>query len=405
MIQARACPQTARRNLNLLRRAGALAPLAAALFAATSSASCIRGSCDEIPLATVNYDDASSWICRPGRDDACSQARTIHDVKPDGSVEKHDESLAADRSIDCFYIYPTMDLRLVAGVHDNLDDREEPLNAVRTQAARFGEVCSVYAPMYRQVTLGTYAGKDEQRKPCFDVAFSDARAAFEHYLKNDNKGRGFVLLGHSQGGQVVSRLIREVVEKDPEILARMIVAMPIGWPVATAAGKTTGGSFTSVPVCTGKDQLGCTMGYGSFGAENDFPTTQGDFIEGDERICTNPASPDDAAAKARLIDSTFRGDVNLKNRPEGVPDEKTSWVRYADAYEARCVADDSGARYLEVSWSPKAGDARKEAVDLSALLYSGATGAHVLDISWAQADLVADVSRRGAIWLAGGTKP
>lgn len=370
-----------------------------------TNASCIRGSCEDVPLASVDYKDTASWICRPGRDDSCTEPRTIHEVKLDGTVNTHDEGPVADRPIDCFYVYPTMDLRLVAGVHDDLSDLEDPISAVRTQAARFGEVCSVYAPAYRQVTLGTYLADADQRTPCFDVAFSDAKAAFRHYLDNDNKGRGFVLLGHSQGAQILSRLVREVIDDDPDLRARMIAALPIGWPLGTEVGKTTGGSFRNVPICTSKDELGCVIGYRSFAAGNEIPGLDADFREGTEGVCHNPASPDDPSASVRLADFTVRADSSFKERPSGVPDEKTSWARYADAFEARCVPGDGGSKALEVKWSPAAGDARKEPLDFTSITYSGKTGTHVLDTGFGQADLIADVANRSSLWLMNPGKP
>lgn len=378
--------------------------LAAAVCGLILCAGC-RNTCEDIPQAAVDYGDKGNWLCRPGADDACSQARSIHEMKPDGSVARFDEGIAQDRAVDCFYVYPTVDLSLSLGVHEDIADRSKPIETVRTQAARFGEICSVYAPVYRQVTIGTYIQAEDRRKPCFDVAYSDVRAAFEHYLANDNKGRGIILVGHSQGAQIVSRLIRERIDNDADLRKRLIVAMPIGWPVGTDTGSPVGGSFNNIPVCQTANETGCAIGFRSFGAGNEMPAVNGDYREGDSIVCSNPASPDAPFASARLKDITIRADWSFKNRPEGVPNDANAWVRYADAYEARCVSGDNGGTGLEVKWSPAAGDVRPELIDMGSFLVSGDMGTHVLDFAFAQADLVADADRRAQVWLNANGAP
>lgn len=364
-----------------------------------------RNNCEDLPLAAVDYKNTGNWLCRPGADDACSQPRAIHDVKLDGTVNRIDEGIAKDRAVDCFYVYPTMDLTLAGGVHEDLADRAKPIEAIRTQAARFGEICSVYAPVYRQVTIGTYIQSEEKRKPCFDVAYSDIQAAFDHYMANDNKGRGIILIGHSQGAQVISRLIRERFDNNETLRKQLIAAMPIGWPVGTDTGSLLGGSFEKVPVCTKADETGCAIAFRSFGAGNDLPAVNGELREGDSIVCHNPASPNNPQSAARLKDITVRADWDFKNRPAGVPDDANAWVRYADAYEARCVSGENGGAALEVKWSPAAGDMRPELIDMSAGLISGDLGTHVLDIAFTQADLIADADHRAQLWLSQSGTP
>jgi Protein of unknown function (DUF3089) len=52
---------------------------------------------------------------------------------------------------DCFYVYPTMSTE----PSDNADLRVQSaeVSAAIAQAARFSQVCRVWAPTYRQVTL------------------------------------------------------------------------------------------------------------------------------------------------------------------------------------------------------------------------------------------------------------
>ena len=116
-----------------------------------------------------------------------------------------------------------------------------------SQAARFRETCAVYAPLYRQVTIGSYLHEDTLESR-LAFAFSDVEAAFRAYLAKYNRGRPIVLIGHSQGADMVIRLLQRVFDGDPAIRARLVVAMPIGWDVEVAKGKTVGATFANIPV-------------------------------------------------------------------------------------------------------------------------------------------------------------
>ena len=185
--------------------------------------------CAPDPDGDPDYADAAAWACRPDVDgDACDLDLTAVEVLADGSTQLVDHVAASEPAIDCFYVYPTVDLRVRAGLHQDLSDDDKPRKTAGIQAARFSEVCRVYAPLYRQVTVGTYVAREAVREACFDAAYADVLAAFDHYAANDNQGRGFVLIGHSQGAQIVSRLLRERVEGDAELHGRLVAALPIG---------------------------------------------------------------------------------------------------------------------------------------------------------------------------------
>jgi len=82
---------------------------------------------------------------------------------------------------------------------------------VKIQAARLTSVCDVYAPVYRQVTLPALFGTlpPEAGAPDRELAYSDAAAAWDYYMAHHNKGRGVVLIGHSQGAGILKRLVQE----------------------------------------------------------------------------------------------------------------------------------------------------------------------------------------------------
>src|SRR5262249_52758212 len=140
------------------------------------------------------------------------------------------------------------------------------VNVVRQQAARFGSVCKVYAPIYRQVTL---TGLRKMLAPGAAVSldrgvgYDDVRDAWKYYLEHDNKGRGFVLVSHSQGSYVLMRLVREEIEGKPA-QAQMVSGLILGAVLPVAKGKDTGGVFKTIPLCHSATQVGCVINYSAF---------------------------------------------------------------------------------------------------------------------------------------------
>jgi hypothetical protein len=61
------------------------------------------------PPATRNdYSDGKTWLCRPGRQDACAVDLSTTVVTADGKLSVEKWSLNPKAPIDCFYVYPTV---------------------------------------------------------------------------------------------------------------------------------------------------------------------------------------------------------------------------------------------------------------------------------------------------------
>jgi DUF3089 family protein len=146
-----------------------------------------------------DYSQDASWLCRAGRQDACTVDLRTTIVKANGSFSREGWKAEPDAPIDCFYVYPTVSTDSTPFSDMTADPAE--VNVVRQQFARFGSVCRQYAPLYRQVTLaglrtaiaGGGGGAALSNGPQFD----DVRDAWRYYLEHDNPGRGVVLIGHS----------------------------------------------------------------------------------------------------------------------------------------------------------------------------------------------------------------
>ena len=326
---------------------------------------CAGTPCPDI-TDTTDYSREDSWICLPGREDLCSEELEVEEVLADGSLQPVQVSLAEEPLFDCFYVYPTMDLRGSARVHEDLSELEDERKAVQTQAAWLGQSCRVVAPAYRQATLGNYWKSADKREPCFEVAYRDAEAALDHYLAEVNEGRPYVLVGHSQGGQVITRLVREHAGIDE----RLFASYPIGWASDAALQ------------CEEATQTDCQVSYKSYLDSDDIPRSSS-YAEGEEVACVNPASPDDAQSSEVSTASLFRADTL------GVSGASADLVLYRRAVSLRCEGSGSKAG-LEVSWT---GEQRQPYTDDQASI-TGSNGAHILDVGWAIEDLRLDMERR-----------
>jgi pimeloyl-ACP methyl ester carboxylesterase len=374
---------------------------------------CLAGgaACAPIPPPTVlpppaapgylgyrssRYADDALWLCRPDLPrDRCRADLSATEIHPDRSRTVVPFVPAAAPKVDCFYVYPTVDLSIVPGNHTDFADLEPMARTAAAQFARLGEVCRLYAPLYRQITIGTYVFGKEQREERLSVAFSDVADAFAHYLGQHNQGRKIVLVGHSQGAEMVVRLLRRFFEDDPVIRERLLLALPIGGWVEVPPGKVTGGTFASIPVCTRPDELGCVVAYRTHREGSRFDPGPSAPAPGMTTVCVNPADREGAGDGERRPFSRTLLPAN-RRLLRGLEGVTTPFVIFPSYYAGRCVDGPRGYRYLAVSEVSAPGDRRESPFDLSQMLLDGAMGTHILDFQFPQGDLLDLVARRAA---------
>src|SRR5262249_47148557 len=152
-----------------------------------------------------------------------------------------------------------------------------------------------YAPMYGQITLaGLRRSLVTGGTPPWGDGphYTDVRDAWNYYLQHDNKGRGVVLVGHSQGSFILMDLMRNEIDGKP-IQSQLVSAILLGTTVAVPKGKDVGGTFKSMPLCHAATQTGCVMVYASFRSTVPPPanTLFGKVPEPEMvAACTNPAA-------------------------------------------------------------------------------------------------------------------
>src|SRR5262249_15416286 len=101
--------------------------------------------------AKNDYSKGEAWLCRPGRQDACTVDLTTTVVNANGKLTQEKWTADPKAPIDCFYVYPTVSNDATA--NSDMNAGPEEMSVIKQQFARFGSQCRVYAPLYRQVTL------------------------------------------------------------------------------------------------------------------------------------------------------------------------------------------------------------------------------------------------------------
>jgi Protein of unknown function (DUF3089) len=136
------------------------------------------------------------------------------------------------------------------------------------QASRFSQVCNVYAPVYRQLTIpfinGLIPATAHEKEEASLIAYLGVLSAFQEYLTKYNNGRGIVLIGHSQGSAMLEQLIHEHVNPVPAVRSRLDSAIILGGQVIVPEGQLVGGTFQHIPGCHDAFQTGCVVAYSSF---------------------------------------------------------------------------------------------------------------------------------------------
>ena len=236
----------------------------------------------------LDYGDPNLWVCRPGTDsNPCYGDHGELDATellPDGSRQVLKHQRATNPKFDCFYVYPTVYLS-GSGNQTNLSDDSYVLDALMAQGARMSELCEVYAPLYRQVILSPGApaaamdaGSATSAASASDggapppllsgsaatLALGDVRNAFKYYLDHFNKGRHFVLMGHSQGSGMLIGMMQQDVDTAAAVRSQMISAVLLGGGATTLAAQRTGGTFMNIPTCGTPGETGCVVAYSSF---------------------------------------------------------------------------------------------------------------------------------------------
>ena len=384
-----------------------LAVVLAGMLAALASLSAAGGGSAARAAPAKGTASATVWLCRPGQAaDPCTSDLTTTLVARNGSETVEHAFPARNPAVDCFYVYPTISGETTINADRAIDLRLEEVAIA--QASRFSQVCRVYAPVYRQVTLYALEHPALITRADALIAYDDVLAAFRDYLAHDNHGRGVIVIGHSQGASMLIGLLRRQVDADPAQRRLLVSAMLFGGNVTVPVGRTVGGTFQNIPACMSDAQVGCVLAYSSF---DQMPPADSLFgrpgqgvsllagataTTGLQVLCTNPADlAGTAAVPLSPYFPTRKVVANLGGLGgQAAPVLPTPWVTQPGLYTGQCLSE-GGATWLQVTAPTTPGDTRQ----VVGQTVGPTWGLHLVDVNIALGDLV-DVARAEAAGYA-----
>ena len=179
------------------------------------------------------------------------------------------------RDVDTFYIYSTayVESSFKDGAPDYATlDNPEMLAGVEaeymTNASVYEESSNVFVPYYRQAGM-RFAGEIRKKTGNIDAAISgipyeDISAALDFYFEHCNKGRPFIIAGHSQGSSMVKYALKNYFRKHPEYYRRMVAAYVIGFSVT----KDDLDKYPHLKFATGESDTGVIISWNTEGPRN-----------------------------------------------------------------------------------------------------------------------------------------
>jgi Protein of unknown function (DUF3089) len=361
-----------------------------------------------VPAMTAGPASAeTTWLCKPGlAGDPCESSEVTTVENGDGTTSVEQAQPAGNPPIDCFYVYPTVSNQLTENA--NLEIGPEETQTAIDQASRFSQQCRVYAPIYPQVTL--HALKSPIPAEAATTSYLGVLGAFSEYLAKYNEGRGFVLIGHSQGAIVLKQLIKEQIDPSPALRTRLVSALLLGGNLLVPKGGIVGGDFLNVPACQAAAQTHCVVAYSSFLKE---PPAGADFgrvgspllgaataeqMANEEVLCVNPTLPVQGAGAGALL--RYESTTSVPGSGFTAPNAPTPWVSMPGQYTAQCDHA-NGASWLQLNYVGGSGDTREQAAEVLGPLW----GTHVQDVNIALGNLVSMTALQSATYQAETSPP
>jgi hypothetical protein len=230
-----------------------------------------------------DYSEQASWLTLPDKVDYA-------DMLPEGLEDKQENA-----PVDVFYIHPTA---YYGNSNWNSDMAPEKGAAqiidymVAAHASIFNACCKVYSPQFREATISAFM---EKEYGALDVAYSDVVRAFEYFIQQQNKGRPFIIVSHSQGTTHAMRLLEDYIIPRG-LIDNMVVAYLIGYEFPL--DKFSRGLKLIKP-CEHEQQTHCIVSWATYGETGDPEFTfnvphwypEGwEWSNEKETLCVNPLS-------------------------------------------------------------------------------------------------------------------
>jgi Protein of unknown function (DUF3089) len=350
----------------------------------------------------------TTWLCKPGiANNPCESSLTSTVELANGSSFVEPAFDNKNAPIDCFYVYPTVSSQFTQNA--NLEVGPEEKQIAVDQASRFSQACKVYAPIYPQLTIPAINTPGGITAEGSAIAYGGVLAAFEEYLAKYNHGRGFVLIGHSQGSLMLEQLIKEQIDTNAALRKQMVSAIILGGNVIVPKGQREGGTFQTVPTCLWSGETHCVVAYSSFLKEppevSNFGRVNGPLLgtpipeeiaKGLEVVCVNPSiafqhlGPNTGPLLPYESTSAFPG---LLGEFVKAPSAPTPWVSTPGQYTGQCKSA-NGATWLQLTDVGGSKDTREQVEEVLGPLW----GTHLVDVNIALGNLVPTVELQSLVY-------
>ena len=278
-------------------------------------------------LETNVYADPLMWLARPELvkgNPALWLPQGYEDAEP---------ALPEGKKAAVFFIHPTSFLDKDRW-NAPLDDKESQARArifLRGQASAFNAIGDVWAPRYRQATMGAFLTTKPEGQQALDAAYQDVLAAFDYFITQIPDDQPIILAGHSQGSLHLTNLLKDRAAGTP-LANRIVAAYVAGWPVSVDTDIPEMG----LDICAAPDQTRCILSWQSFAEPADYGRIltvydmtigfNGQPRKDSKLLCSNPINGD--------IDSSALATTNLGTL---VPNEDLSEATLvAGSVPARC---------------------------------------------------------------------
>lgn len=329
---------------------------------------------EQTAAAPNAYDDPKMWFARPGLENDPSDWRPPEvggDARaPDSAKAATDKLIppanaatkaaapggaeaAPKGDAAIFFVHPTSYYSR-SSWNAPLDDRDANHRAtlfMQGMASAFGDAGEVWAPRYRQATLGAFLAEDRVTAgKAIDAAYRDVEQAFDAFLENIPANKPIILAGHSQGALHLTTLLKNRIAGTP-LAKRIVAAYVIGWPVS----RDTDIAGLGLPACETPEQKGCILSWASFAEPADPSMVLGAYdgtvgFDGRPRrdtrmLCTNPITgiPDTAAKRSDNIGTLkpvdgFKGGSLIAGKIGAKCDDTRGLLMIGDAENAKHYA-------------------------------------------------------------------
>jgi hypothetical protein len=380
------------------------------VFAATTSiSSSALGASGSTGDGVPQTDAAGTvWLCRPGlASDPCAGNLSSTVVTASGQRTVRTQADRGSPKFNCFYLYPTSSTETT--VNSDLTVQPSEVANATAQADRFSQVCNVWAPMYRSITVSGLGVANTTDPGAYTVAYDSVLSAWNDFLVNYDNGRPIIFIGHSQGSVMLIKLLQAQMDKNPRLQKLLVTAIVAGGNVTVPTGKTVGTTFQNIPLCGARQLSGCVIAYSSFPSE---PPSNANFgrpgqgislntgqtaTTGVQVACVNPAAIGGGTGYLKTY-WPISSPPPIPSMLPPAPSITTPWVYYPDQYTGTCEYQD-GASWLQVT-PVSSSDTRPLVKELA----GAAWGYHFQDINLSLGNLVqdarvAEVAYQGRPWV------